>query len=175
MNSKHLIGMTIVSIHGGQRLGHTVDLLLDPSGQEISALLVQTGGGGLLTITPPETSWLPAGDVRSVGPDAVTVDDATCLREAAPDVETLRLGDLLKLTVVTEGGVAIGPIASLEFDEVGMKITALEIATGFFRSNRFISTEHLITMGPDLVVVADSVADDNSNELFEESDPALVG
>jgi len=174
MNSRDLTGITIVSIQGGQRLGHAIDLLLDPSGRSIAAIVVQTGNGGLLAIASSETSWLPAENVRAIGPDALTVDDATCLQEFAPDGETIRVSDLLKRTVVTEGGVAVGPIASLEFDEQRMTITALEISTAFFKSNRFISAEHLITLGPEFVVVADIVCADNSDETSNDGDTDMT-
>jgi uncharacterized protein YrrD len=173
MNSKHVSGITIVSIQGGQRLGQVVDLLLDPSGRSIAAFVVQTGGGGILAIAAPETSWLPAENVRAVGPDAVTVDDAACLREFAPDVDTLSLSDLFKRTVVTESGVAVGPIASIEFDERRMSITAMEISTGFFKSNRFISTEHLITLGPEFAVVSDIVCSEESGDALDEGDTTM--
>lgn len=157
MNTRHVDGITVVDVSAGHRLGRVVDLLLDPSGRNVTAFIIQSGGGGLLTMEPATLSWLAVENVRAVGPDALTVDDATCLREFPPAEDTIPVSELLKRQVVTEGGVSIGPVGSLDFDERSMKTTSFEITTGIFKSNRAFAAEHLVSIGPEFIVVADAV------------------
>lgn len=157
MNTKHVDGLTVVSIGTGERLGRVVEPVLDDEGRKILAFAVQTGGTGLLPIEPPAMSWLAAENVRSIGPDALTVDDASCLREFEPQTESLRVNSLIKLPVMTEGGTAVGPVASLDFDERRMAVTDLEVSAGFFKANRMVPIDQVIRIGQELIVVSDAV------------------
>lgn len=171
MNTRHIDGITVVSVNAGERLGRVIDLSLDADGRQVTALVVQSGGGGMLAVEPPELWWLPAEGVRAIGPDALTVDDAVSLREFPPEADSVQVSQILKRQVITESGVAVGPVAALEIDERRMTITALEISTGFLKSNRMVSAEHLISVGPELIVVQDAVSAPETDKDTIDAEP----
>jgi uncharacterized protein YrrD len=155
--TSHVTGLPVVDIGGGVRLGQVVDVLIDPQGLRIRGFAVASGGTGLLAAEPAEASWIDGKSVRAIGPDALTVEKSDALDRSPTPAEALRVSEVLKHTVVTEGGVSVGPIASIRFDPERMTITAIEASAGFFRTNRAIPADQIVSIGPDVAVVSDVV------------------
>ena len=59
--------------------------------------------------------------------------------------------------MVTEGGTFVGQVAAAEIDEQTMSVTGLEVSPGFFKSNKVVSTDEVITVGDEIVIVTDAV------------------
>lgn len=171
MNTKHLVGLNVVSLDAGERLGNVSDLAFAADGRAIETLEV-SGGGGVLADEPPRVRWLAADRVHAVGPDALTIAGAADLLEAAPREDAVRFGQLLKRKVVTEGGTHVGEVASVEFDEHGMAVISFEVSPGFFKSNRLVPADQLVTIGQEVVIVTDAVCDDESASSSGETDPS---
>jgi uncharacterized protein YrrD len=174
MKSQHVNGLTVVSIASGERLGSVSEMLLDTENRRVMAFVVG-GGGGLLSTQPSQPRYLAAEDVHAIGPDALTVQDGSALRETPPQTGS-PLSDLLKLRVVTEGGTAVGPVAALEFDERSMRVTELEVSSGFFKSNTMVPASEIISVGPELVVISDRVVAEppSADEQVAESGVIVV-
>ncbi len=159
MKTTHIKGLSVVSIGTGEKLGSVSEVLLDAKAEQVAAFAVETGGGGgMLSSQPSSTNWIAAANVHAIGPDALTVQDASALAETGgDDSETIALALLMGEKVVTEGGTYLGQVASVEIDEATMAVSALEVSPGFFKSNRMVAKADFITVGEELVIVSDSV------------------
>ena len=159
MNSKDITGIAVISIAEGKKLGTVERVYLDPDSQRVVGFAVGSGGG-LLSTQPGAGLMVDVTEVHSLGPDALTLDEATAARGAevtAAAASLLPLDDLTKRKVVTEGGTYVGQVASLEFDERSFRLTEVEVSPGFFRGNVRVPAEHLISIGQDVLVVGDAV------------------
>lgn len=174
MNSQHVNGISVVGLQEGEKLGSVARILLDKEGRHVAAFGVDSGGG-LLSTDAPQTRWLAAGAVSAIGPDALTVEDRTALREFAPLDGILDLGEVLKRKVVTEGGTYVGQVASAELDDQGTDVTHMEVSPGFFKSNRMVPIGQVVNIGSELIIVADAVcADDPQPDEGDASDGAAA-
>lgn len=167
MNSRQIIGIAVVSITDGEKVGTVDRLYFDPSQRQVEAFTVRSGGG---LFSGKETCLVATSDMRSLGPDALTIADKSVLHD---DVEpelpdsAVELDSLLKRKVVTEGGTYVGQVASVEFGQDDFKLSAVEVSPGFFKSNEFIPNNLVTSIGPDLLVVDDAVC--ATDETQEES------
>jgi uncharacterized protein YrrD len=99
-----------------------------------------------------------ASGVHSLGPDALTLDDVTTAHAAwvgAAYGTLVALDDVVGRGVMTEGGVNLGNVVSLAFDERSFAITEVEVSPGFLKTNTHIPLEQLVRIGQDVLVVAD--------------------
>jgi sporulation protein YlmC with PRC-barrel domain len=168
MHTSHVNGLSVVSIGTGERLGSVSEILLDPAADHIAAFAIEDGAsGGLLSSQPPSTRWINARDVHAIGPDAMTVQDDTVLRDAAGDADMTPLSVLVGEKVVTEGGTYVGQVAAAEIDEHSMNVTGLDVSPGFFKSNKVVGKAELITVGDAMVIVADSVCGPGASSVAE--------
>ena len=176
MKAQQVSGIAVVSIGAGERVGSVSELLLDLDGKRVAAFVLGSGGGvtgSLLSSTEPSTPrTLGADQVHAIGPDAITVQDASVIQETAAGEGLTPLSELTKRKVVTEGGTFVGQIASIELDERSMRLTHLEVSPGFFKSNQLVEADQIITVGPEMVIVDNAVcADQNSaDDLTSEGD-----
>jgi uncharacterized protein YrrD len=172
MKTTHVKGLSVVSIGTGEKLGNVSEILLDSNADRITALAVETGGGGgMLSSQPSDTKWLAADDVHAIGPDALTVRDASVLSDAGGDSSaTTAISLLMDEKVVTEGGTFVGKVVAVEIDPTSLAVTGLEVSSGFLKSNQTVAKADLLTVGEELVIVADSVGADQPTETAMESE-----
>ncbi|MDP9474041.1 MAG: PRC-barrel domain-containing protein [Chloroflexota bacterium] len=166
MNSKHVKGLSVISIADGRRLGSVNHIFVDPVQKQVVGFSV-SAGHGLLSSDPDQGLVVDAKDVHSLGPDALTLTDTSAARGDATNTTYGGLLDAEQLTkrkVLTEGGTMVGQIASLEFDPVTYRITGIEASPGFFKSNRMIPVEQVTNIGEELVVVSDAVCAGDPND-----------
>jgi len=167
MKSTELKGLAVVSISTGEKLGTISEMLLDSKAEKVAAFDIETGGGGMLSSQPSSMKQITSQDVHAIGPDALTVNDASALKEPAGNEQTLALSAIMDEKVVTEGGTYIGKVASVDIDEKTMVVNALEVSAGFFKSNKMVAKADFVTIGDELVIVADSVATEPSPQEKE--------
>jgi sporulation protein YlmC with PRC-barrel domain len=140
----------IVSLNGGVKVGEVLDLTLDATNVQISAVLV-TGHDG--------SSVVPYPAVRHIGPDAMTIDDSRIVQAPANHggIEERRTSTLIGLPVLNQQGTIIGNVDDLEFDEDTGRVTALLIhrggVLGIGGSRDKIAASALRGIGPDMVTV----------------------
>jgi uncharacterized protein YrrD len=167
MNSKHLKGLAVISIADGAKLGTIDDIYLDPAAKRVVGFSV---AGGSVGGAPDAGLTIDATEVHTLGQDALTLADMTSPHGAGVSAaygSLALLEDLAKRKVVTEGGTHVGQVASVEFDEQTFALTQVEVSPGFFRTNRSVTADQLVSIGEDVVVVADAV--------LAEAEPATTG
>jgi uncharacterized protein YrrD len=157
VNSKHVKGLAVIGAADGTRLGTVDHAFLDLVAMRVVGFSVATGGRPL-SWAPEAGLTVDAAEVRSLGPAALTLGAAA--RGDAVDAAygaLVPLGELAKRTVVTEGGAFVGKVASLDFDERTFRVTQVEVSPGFLRSHKLVPADRLVSIGRDVLVVADAV------------------
>lgn len=154
MNIDHLRGMAVVSVQQAEKLGTVDDVLVDLDNHRAGGLVLR---GGLFR-GGPIVGW-PS--VRTIGQDAVMVDDSNATGTAAEgDISGLaRMQDLRGLKVVTDAGEFVGTLAGAEIDAASGQINGyiVEEPSGglFHRSHRFtLPPGGIVGVGVDLITVA---------------------
>ena len=171
MNANKITGTAVVSIADGERIGVVTEILFDKDVTGLFSVVVGTGGVGMLSAQPPESRWIAASDIHAIGPDALTVQVKTVVKEDAPASDVTPLNILMNEKVVSEGGTEIGHLTSLDLDETDFKVRAFEVSPGFFRRNVMIERSDVVTIGPELIIVSDSILAITESEPTEsESD-----
>ena len=169
MNSKQLKGLTVVSIADGEKLGAIDQVYVDPANKQVVGFALRHGGG-LLSPDAGAPDLIDVDDVHALGPDAVTLSGKQAIRgdqtRARLD-QLMEVDDLTRLKAVTEGGTAVGGVASVEIDDRSFRLQQIEVSPGFFRSNKHVPIEQVISIGHDLVVVHDAVCAEESGSTAE--------
>ena len=157
MNHKHLKGLAVISIADGEKLGTIDQVYLDPVAKRVVGFAIKHGGGLLSPETP---NLIDVDDIHSLGPDALTLADKGALRgdqTTARLADLVEIDDLLKRKVVTENGTFVGQVAGADFAEHGFDIEQIEVSPGFFKSNKHVASDQVVSIGHDVVVVVDAV------------------
>ena len=111
MKASTLKDMPVVSMTDGTRIGTIQEVLFATTPLGVNSLVL-SGQGGKAT--------LPFSDIRSIGNDAVTIDnrEATHAFQAPGAPENLRsLRDLTRLKVVNAEGTYLGDVQEIEIDQ----------------------------------------------------------
>lgn len=165
MNNKDVKGIAVISIADGEKLGTVDQAYVDQASKRIVGFAVGSGGGLLAADSAPAFK-IDADEVQSLGPDALTLDRKL---EVSGEQTNARYGELAELDeltqrkVVTEGGTFVGQVASVDFDERTFRLTEFEASPGFFKSNRRVPVDQVISVGADLVVVSNAVCAPETN------------
>ena len=156
--ARTVIGLPIISLAEGVRIGHVKDLVLDPDGRTVAALVVS------------EPSWrrdaelVPIGKVRSFGRDAITIYDLSGLIQSRSerDLYDLLMADvkLDGLLAMTEGGNYLGTVEEVMLGPRG-ELIAYEISAGFtedvHRGKRLLPANEALTVGRDVATFPDGI------------------
>jgi sporulation protein YlmC with PRC-barrel domain len=60
--------------------------------------------------------------------------------------------------VTTRGGVTVGTVANVAFEPPSYAFTQIEVSPGLFKTKTTIPIAQVISIGPEVLVVADEVA-----------------
>ena len=101
MDVEQLRGRAVVSVQQAEKIGTVHDVLVDTSAHRLAGLVLQ---GGLFR-GGPSIAWA---DVRTIGQDAVMVDDRRAAANATVD-GAVKLADLRGRKVVTDSGELAEP------------------------------------------------------------------
>src|SRR3954462_174137 len=111
---KSVIGKHILSLATGERLESVTDLVLDPDGRRMIALVATEGG--ILT----SSKVVPSPEISSYGKDAVVVraPDSIIAAREQPELRAAVQQDdkILGKAVYTTGGDKLGAISDVYFD-----------------------------------------------------------
>jgi uncharacterized protein YrrD len=157
MSIKELTGLTVISIADGMRVGAINRVYADPAAKRIVGISVEPGSS---LLEPDSRKLIDVKDIHSLGPDAVTVSDASVVRGDETNERWLELIDvdgLTKQKVVTESGEVVGSVSSVEFDKGSYQLSGIEASPGFFKSNTMIPIHQVTTIGPEMIIVSDEV------------------
>jgi len=156
MRIQELLGMPVVAVDRGVRLGTVKGVELDPNLGRIRYLRINADDRRPDGVIPWET-------LRSIGRDAVTVESPSALQETIPGADCDRMishfGDR---PVVTESGSRIGTITSYELDPTTGVITNYHVALSgllnrLTRRDVEFPQAAIRSVGVDAVIVSDAV------------------
>jgi sporulation protein YlmC with PRC-barrel domain len=151
----------VVGIADGTQVGTVDRIYLDLFTRRVVGFGVVPSGHRFGAVAAPPGPTLAASAVRSLGPDALMVEDAVAAHAAwvAGDYHEVTTADeLVGRKVVTEGGADIGHVAAVEFDAVTFAVTGLAVSSGVFRTRTALPVSSIVRIGPDAVVVAEATA-----------------
>ncbi|MEW6574508.1 MAG: PRC-barrel domain-containing protein [Bacillota bacterium] len=158
--SKELIGLPVVSLEEGIRVGRVTGLVVNPAEKAVAALLVEKGG--LLR----EQKFVPFPQVYSVGANAVTLHRVQHAEKGASLPEILRLfkerATIIGSKVVAENGTILGSVVEYLVDTSTGMINALEIAPtkpAIVQGIALLDSSFIRTIGKEIVVVSDTAGD----------------
>ena len=137
-----LKGQRVMTVAGAEQVGSVRRLVIDPDSARVMALQLDRAAEG--------RSLLPLDQVKSIGPDALMIDQPDALVEPrAEDVERIDAGtyDMEGKTVYDERGDAIGTLEDVEFDAESGRVTRLHV------DGHMVTVDRLVAIGPDAVIV----------------------
>ena len=156
MNIADLKGKPVVSMADGTKIGEIADIAIDTSAWTVRDLLVSAKTG---------QSLLPIVNVKSVGPDAATVESESATSWSAK-TPALPFDHFKKLHVVDGSGTAVGNVSDLVYDMSG-RIESFEVRQGgvfgIGASVRTVVPAEILGVGDKLITVeltpVDSIGD----------------
>ena len=157
MNSKQIRGLTVINLADGTQVGTVDQVFLDLAAKQVVGFSI-TNGVGPFGGARDNAPTVAASAVHSLGPDALTLDDVTAAHAAwvgATYGPVVPLDDVVGRRVVTEGGINVGDVVSLGFDERTFAVTDVEVSPGFLKTHTSLPLGRLVRIGQDVLVVAD--------------------
>src|ERR1051326_5151577 len=119
--AREIIGLPIISLAEGLRVGHVRDIVFNPANRAIAALVVADA------TWRRDAELIPLDKVRSFGQDAVTIYNLAGLIKARSDRALFRLFNsgvkLDGLLVMTEGGNYLGILEEILVGQHGEMIS----------------------------------------------------
>lgn len=145
-----IIGLPVISINEGQELGKVKDLVINPNGGSVAALIIDDGkwyfGAKLLSFSA----------VSGIGEYAVTVDSSNQIVNInnAPDLEQLLIADIkvIGAKVLTKDGFIQGKVNEIVVDADGKISCEVEDDKGQITN---IDSDKILTFGKNVIIVAD--------------------
>jgi uncharacterized protein YrrD len=159
MTFKDLKGMAVISIEDGTKIGTISRVYVDPMQKRLVGISVDPGSS---LIEADSTKLIDVTDVHSLGPDALTIEDASKIEGNETNARWMDLIDMDRMTndkVVTEGGEHVGGVAAVQFNPRDFLLTGIEVSPGFFKTNKFVPIDMVTTIGPDMMIVANAVCE----------------
>ena len=150
-----LAGLAVVTLTGGEKLGKIDDLVFNPSTGRVTGFFVDRGA----IFSKPK--FLPTGDVKSLGEDALTLESETALLDGPSALTGELAGKTVEgLPVLNTGGTVVGKVADVVVDTATLTVPHLLLA-GSLIANTLHGKPHLPladvqTIGADSVIVTDA-------------------
>lgn len=160
-----LIGKSIITFDTGEIIDKVKNVFFDPRENRLLACVVDEGG------IFAKTRVLPFSQIKAIGPDAITIENASAIVVADSHSEiskNLESPIMIKGTeVITEGGEMLGVIKDVFFDEKTGEIKGYDVSGGLltdtYQGKSFLPADKIVKVGKDVVFVPEDVA-----SLFEE-------
>ncbi|MDQ6693709.1 MAG: PRC-barrel domain-containing protein [Chloroflexota bacterium] len=139
MKFSELKGKPVVDLADAKKMGEVEDLLVDPESHRILTLKVKTGLFSAAQL-------VPAGYIKSVGSDAVTIS-ASDSSDPGPagsgrPTQPIEMTSIMGNKVVTDAGTVVGDVRDVLFEWVSLMITGYEVREGglFSKPHEFAAT-----------------------------------
>ena len=157
---KSVIGKDVLSLEDGTRLETVSDLIVDPGGQRLVALVVDEGG----LMSPSRV--VPIGEVTGFGKDAVIVRGQDSVVATNQDDALRAIVDqkekIVGKEVYTVNGDDQGKIADVYFDEPTGTVMGYEVSGGILgdvtKGTSFLATADITSIGNDVIYVQPETA-----------------
>jgi len=125
-----VIGLPVICIENGKKIGIIKDVIFYPKGQEVTGFLLENKG---YEITK---KVILLKDVLNLGKDALIVNEGSCIKELRKVNKTQELkgkGNVKGLKVYSKSGKDLGLVKDVLFDHKTGVIEGVEISDGILQ------------------------------------------
>lgn len=152
----NVIGLSVITLDDGKKLETVKDIIYDPAQNRVRGLLIDVGGWF------SEARVLPIEEVKSIGDNAVIIEDSTAIHKASELGEkvagiTSEGHHLTKNSVVTEDGTELGQITDIIFDTESGFVKEFEVSQGLIKNvasgKKWFRIEDIVTVGDQVTIV----------------------
>lgn len=156
VKGKNVIGLDIISIDEGKKIGSVEDIIYDPEENKVEALLVRSSS------LFKDAQVILLENVNTIGKNAVMIQSEQALQKSSNvDKNIAHIAEdntyLTRTKVVTEQGVVLGTVSDIYFDAFSGKVIELEVSQGTFRNLQSgikrVKVSDIITIGEDATIV----------------------
>lgn len=152
---RELTGLAIIDVRDGKKLGAADEVVISPDDGRLLGFVMKRGG-----LFSSEEAIVEIGDVRAIGPDAITVegDEVAHTLEASADAfRAARSGGrtLPGRKVVTQNGSVVGQVSDVVVNEQQRRVTALIVGGGMLEQGNALQADRIVSVGPDVIIVRD--------------------
>ncbi len=147
-------GLSVITMAEGTKVGSVDELLVDPEAKAVRWMRMHTGG------LFGERSWVPMDAVHGLTEDVVTVTGVDALQKPSETALVEGGRPVVGTPVVTEAGQHLGQVRDYEFAPDTFALMSLAVPQGKLFSERTLTipANQVVTIGKDVVVVANAVA-----------------
>jgi uncharacterized protein YrrD len=165
-----VIGLKIITLNKGEKIEDIDDIIFDPTSNKVLGFLAS--GATFFS----DAKVLHIENAKSIGKDAVIVEDANVLKKVSDLNETISSiargnNFLTKTKVVTEGGTELGEVSDIYFSFPSGNVEELEVSQGNIKNlqsgKKRVKTSDITTVGKDALIVKTY-----TEEIFEEQGSA---
>ena len=155
VTGQSLKGLAVVTLTGGEKLGRVDDIVFNPSTGLVTGFFVDRGG------MFSKTKFLPVGDVRGLGDDALTTESEAALLDG-PSAMTGEVAakTVENLPVLNPAGTVLGKVADVAVDTSALTVPYLVLSAGMvsnvLHGKPHLPTPLIQTIGADSVIVSES-------------------
>lgn len=161
LKSKKFIGMPVISLEEGQRIGKIKELVVNPVTKVVAALLIEQKGWF------KDQKFIPYSKVSSVGNDAITVEQSNSVQKGTslPDIVQLTKNkyNIVDCKVIAENGTVLGMVEEYFVDAMSGEIVGLEVSgsliNSFLSGRAFLDVALIRTIGKELIVTSNDAPD----------------
>lgn len=159
--SKRFASMPVISLEEGQHIGIVKELVVNPAGKKIAALIIEPKGWF------KEQRFIPYAKVHSVGVDAITIEKSSGVQKAAGLPEIVKLSKerikIIGARIVAENGTVLGHVDEYYVDVESGSIAGVEFSGNFINSvikgKAFLDIAYIRTMGKEVIVVTNEAVE----------------
>lgn len=151
--SQDLLGMPVISVEEGLKVGTIKGLVVDPHNYQIAALIIEPRGW------LKGQKFIPFSQVKSIGDDAVTVANSASAEQGInlPDIVRLykEKYEIIGCRAITTRGEAFGRVKEYYLDPATGRIIYLELNNGrlnFFKDICLLPVSYVQTIGREIIV-----------------------
>lgn len=160
LKGKSVIGKELLSLAEGVKLDKIHDVVVEPEGRRVVALVVSEGG------FMSSSKVVPITEVSSFGRDAVVIESSESIIPASanPELQAFveREDKILGKHVYTTTGSDQGSIADIYFEEGSGAVVGYEITGGMLgdvaKGRSYLATDEISVIGDDVIYVAPETA-----------------
>lgn len=158
---RELLGLPVISLDTGTRVGQVMDLIFDASSRRISGVVLEPEGWFR------DVRVIPLEQLAGVGQDALTIRGKKAIQTAGSGS---RLGGRAQSSlaktrgkqVLTTGGIEIGTVEDMVVEFPGGHVEGLELSGGLVndvvKGRAVLAETEVITFGKDALIVPDTMA-----------------
>jgi uncharacterized protein YrrD len=148
--SRDVVGLPVIELTEGRSLGRVQSLIVNPGTRRVEAMEV-----GERSLLKTKTKLIPFGKLRSIGTDAITLQDFDAVQnpEDYPELASLMERNLIGSRVVTEDGTLAGTIEDFSFDPANGVMAKLFLQVEKTRGYLAFSIDVVNNFGRDFIIV----------------------